>query len=329
VPRQERGQEIRHRRALDAFFDLGPGDDIGDLLAVLLVDLVGRRADVGLGVLFLRVQERLQHFALLIENREVVGKIVEDLMDDPAKALVERIFLAHDRRPAESSLRELVDQEARRMGLLREERAVEHRRLQHRDLQPGEQCLDAVGQVARLEDEVEQHGDHLDRHRLDLVGLGAERGFLQIAQDIVQTVRDAGERDRRATDIETGLTGLQARQALVQVGAGDDRRARHVPGRGRRHRRERAQMLHPGHGNGRQVAVAAGRRIPHRRRPHRRRPHRRVATGVDAMRMHAGGGCRRRPAAIHALEQRHHVHLGRRRGVLRGLGRGALRGAFS
>ena len=61
------------------------------------------------------------------------------------------------------------------MRLLREERAVEHRGLQHRNLQARKQRLDAVGQVPGLEDEVEQHRDHLDGHRFELVRLRAER----------------------------------------------------------------------------------------------------------------------------------------------------------
>ncbi len=102
------------------------------------------------------------------------------------------------------------------MRLLGEERAVEHRRLEHRDLQAGEQRLDAVGQVLGLEDEVEQHRDHLDGHRLELVRPMAERRFLQVAQDVVQALRDAGEADLRPADVEFGLARLQARQAFVQ-----------------------------------------------------------------------------------------------------------------
>ena len=57
-----------------------------------------------------------------------------------------------------------------------------------------DQRLDAVGQILGLEDEVEQHRDHLDGHRLELVRLRAERRFLQVAQDVVHVLRDAGER---------------------------------------------------------------------------------------------------------------------------------------
>ena len=105
------------------------------------------------------------------------------------------------------------------MRLLREERAVEHRDLQHRNLQPREQRLDAVRQVARLEDEVEQHRDHLDRHRLELVRALAERRFLQVAQHVVHALRDSGERDlhrlrrRSRSDPAAAASGLRANPA--------------------------------------------------------------------------------------------------------------------
>ena len=158
-------------------------------------------------------------FALLVEDREIVGEVVEDVVDDRVDLAIERVLVPHRRRPAEAGMRELVDEQARRVRLLGEERAVEHRGLEHRDLQPREQRLDAVGQVLGVEDEVEQHRDHLDGHRFELVRLRAERRFLQVAQDVVQALRDAGERDLRAADVEIGLPRLQAGQAFVQVRA--------------------------------------------------------------------------------------------------------------
>jgi hypothetical protein len=133
-------------------------------------------------------------------------------------------------------LGERVHQQARRMVLLREERAVQHRGLEHRDLQPRQQCLDAVRQVLGLEDEVEQHRDQLDRHPFELIRSLAERRLLEIAQDVVLALRDAGELDERAaTQIEIRLAGLQAGQALAQCRRRHDRRPRDVSGRRRRH----------------------------------------------------------------------------------------------
>ena len=105
------------------------------------------------------------------------------------------------------------------MGLFRKERAVEHRGLEHRNLQAGKLRLHAVGQVTRFENEIEQHRDHLDRHRLELVCLAAERRLLQVAQDVVHPLRDARERDLGAADIEVRLACLQPRQPFMQVDA--------------------------------------------------------------------------------------------------------------
>ena len=255
----------------------------------------------------------MKHLALLVENREVVGKIVEDLVDDPRKTLIKGIFLSHRRRPAKSGVCQFVDQQPRRMGLLRKEGAIKHRSLQDRDLQSGEQCLDAIGKIAGFEDEVEQHRDHLDGHRLDLVRLGTQRGFLQVPQDVVQTLRNAREGNGRTTNIEIGVAGLQARQPLVQIGGGNDWCTGHVTRRRHRHRREDPRC-HPRHVDCRQLAVAHHRGLPGTNAPAMRGGRRRL-----------GGRCR---TAIHPLEHRHHIDFRRRCSLLCGLGCSALRCAI-
>ena len=197
-----------------------------DLLAVALVDLLGARRDVLFGRLLFLGEERLELLAQLVEDREVVGEVVEDRVDDLARSCGRagrRWPIAGDQpRPACASC---VDEQARRVRLLREERAVEHRRLEHRDLQAREQRLDAVGKVLRLEDEVEQHRDHLDGHRFELVRLLAERRVLQVAQDVVHALRDAGElrRARRRRRSRTGppaaASGLRAGRRVEMIGA--------------------------------------------------------------------------------------------------------------
>ncbi len=142
---------------------------------------------------------------------------------------IEGIVAAHCRRPAETCFGQRVDEQARGMPLLGEERAVQHRRLQHRNLQPREQCLDAVRQILGLEDEIEQHRDQLDRHRLELVGLLAERRILQIAEHVVRALRYPRKLDERsAAEIEACLSRLQPREALAQCRCRHDGRARNV-----------------------------------------------------------------------------------------------------
>ena len=163
-------------------------DHLRDFQSIALIDLLGGRLDVDLGGLLLGREEVLEVLAQRVEQADVVGEVVEHAMDDGLDLPVQRIVVAHRRRPADAGVRQRVDQQARRMRLLREERAVEHRRLQDRDLQPADQRLDAVGQVLGLEDEIEQHGDQLDGHRLELVGLGTDRRFLNVAQDVVHVL---------------------------------------------------------------------------------------------------------------------------------------------
>ncbi len=312
---QEDRQEVRDRIRLDPALDLGARDGDADLAPVVLVDLLGGRLDVRLGRLLLLGEERLQLLAQLVEDREVVGKSVEDLVDDAVDRLVKRIVLPHHRRPAEARLRQRVDQEPRRMRLLREERAVEHRRLQHRNLQARERCLDAVGEVAGLEDEVEQHRHQLDRHRFELVDALAERRLLQVAQHVVLAFRDARELDEHpAAQVESALARLQPREAFAQLRRRDDRRARLVARRRRRKRtaRDVASAGAAGaHLYRRVIAAARGRSATHvRHLP----AHLREAGGHSRNLRHLlpllSGADR---ARIHAPEQRHHVHLGRRR----------------
>ncbi len=264
VPAQELGEELGYRVAFDAALDLGLRDRGGEVLAVALVDFLDVRGEVLLGRPLLGRQESLQLDTQLVEDREVVGESVDDPVDDPVDRAVQRIVLPHLGRPAEARRRERIDEQARRMGLLGEERPVQHRDLQHGDLQPREQRLDAVGEIARLEDEVEQHRDHLDGHRLELVDALPERRILQVAQDVVHALGDAGEGDLGALDVESGLSGLQPRQALVKAGRGHDRRARHVA---RRRRRQGCEGLGAGgwcRMPGQREAAARGELAEHR-----------------------------------------------------------------
>ena len=107
-------------------------------------------------------------------------------------------------------MRDRIDEQPRRVRFLGEECSVEHRRLEHRNLQPSDQHFYAVGQVLGLEDEIEKHRHQLDGHRFELVGLGADRRFLQVAKDVVHPLRNAGELDGDAADVEAGFALLQA-----------------------------------------------------------------------------------------------------------------------
>ena len=319
VHAQERRQEIRDRILLDAAFDLGLRHHCRDLLAIAAVDFLGGRLDVGFGGLFFLGKERLEVVAELVEDREIVGEAVENAMDDRIDLAIERIFLTHRRRPAETGFGECVDEQARGMTLLGEERAIQHGGFQHRNLKAREQCLDAVRQVLGLEDEIEQHRNQLDRHRLELIGLSSKRGVLQIAQHVVRALRNPRELDERAaTEIEARLACLQPREPLAERGRRHDRRARDVAGRGGREGARRDVAPGGPHVDLREFAARAGRSVEHSRRRH---AHGRAARGHWVPgRWIVGCAARRgvlrrryRLSREHAPEKRHHVDFGRRR----------------
>ena len=74
------------------------------------------------------------------------------------------------------------------------------------------------GRSLRFEDEVEQHRDQLDRHRLELGRPLPERRLLQVAQDVVLALRDAGELDERRRRGRIRFARLQPGEALAQLG---------------------------------------------------------------------------------------------------------------
>src|SRR5437773_3214814 len=115
------------------------------------------------------------------------------------------------------------------MRLPGEERAVEHRGLEYRNLQPADQRLDAVGQVLGLEYEIEQHRHQLDGHRLELVGSRPEWRLLQIAQDVMHVLLQTREVDRNPAEVETGLAMLQPTEGVAELRRHEDPRAAEWP----------------------------------------------------------------------------------------------------
>ena len=120
------------------------------------------------------------------------------------------------------------------------------------------------GRSCGLEDEVEQHRDHLDRHRFELVRLLAERRLLQVAQDVVRAL---AESPRTATTCapprSKSVSPACSRVRPFAAGRrGDDRRARDVARRRRRAAgRETYACAAPGMPICREVAAAAVERI--------------------------------------------------------------------
>ena len=161
-------------------------------------------------------------------------------MNEALDLAVQRIVLTHRRRPADPSTRQRVDQLPRRVRLLREEGPVQHCRLEHGDLQASDQRLDAVRQVPRFENEIEQHRHQLDGHRFELVCLRAQRRLLQVAQDVVHVLLQAGEVEWSAREIEARFAVLQTCKRVTQLrryqNALAAERAPHRPGFSAHHR---------------------------------------------------------------------------------------------
>ncbi len=207
---------------LQPALDFRSRDHLRYFAAIALIDLLGRRLNVDFSGLFFGGEERLEVLAQRIEQADVVGEFIEHPMDDGLDLPVEGIVMPHRRRPADACARQFVNQHAGRMRLLGEERPIEHRRLQHRDLQTADQRLDAVGQVLGLEDEIEQHGHQLDRHRLELVGLVADRRVANVAQNVVHVLLQPGELHLRTGKIEARFAVLQPPQRIAQLGCHED-----------------------------------------------------------------------------------------------------------
>src|SRR5215472_3156817 len=120
---------------------------------------------------------------------------------------------------------ERIDQQPRRMRFLGKERAVEHRRLEHRYLQAADQRLDAVGKILGFEYEIEQHRHQLDGHRLELVGARTEGRLLQIAQDVVHVLLQPRELNWNTAKVESSFPVLQPPERISELRRDQDARA--------------------------------------------------------------------------------------------------------
>ena len=211
-----------------------------DFVLIALIDLVGRRLNRQLGGLFLLNEKRLEILAQFVEQSDVVGELVENSMNEALDLAIQRVVLTHRRRPADARTRQRVDELPRRVRLLRKERSIQHRRLEHRDLQASDQGLDAVRQVPGFENEIEQHRHQLDGHRFELVCFRAQGRILQVAQDVVHVLLQTGDMQWSAGEIEARFAVLQSRKRVTQLRGYQDalaaERAEHRPSFAAHHR---------------------------------------------------------------------------------------------
>ena len=83
-------------------------------------------------------------------------------------ALADRVLPSSTTRQADGRPRHAIDQQACRMLAVGEQRGIDDRPLEQRDLQAPDTCLDGVGEVGVIEDGLEDqsHGVDGDRFRL-------------------------------------------------------------------------------------------------------------------------------------------------------------------
>ncbi len=114
-------------------------------------------------------------------------------------------------------MRDAVEQAPRRVGLAREEALVEHRHLQHGDLQAPDEGLDRIRDLGVVEDEVEQHGDDVDGDRIELAD--ALRNAVRL--DLVQDVHRANRLPQVGQALDAALL-LHQRVEALHFGEGVD-----------------------------------------------------------------------------------------------------------
>ena len=136
--------------------------------------------------------ERHEFGQQLGEDRRIINEIVQQtlhhLLDLLIEAVTLRIVLID---PTQRGRGDFVEQAARRMAATAEEGLVQHRHLEHRDLQTANQCLERIRQSAVIENELEQHRHQIDHIFIDLanhprlatLGAGAlEQSFELVAK---------------------------------------------------------------------------------------------------------------------------------------------------
>ena len=117
--------------------------------------------DGGLGVQLLLGDVLLKVHHGGSENAQIVDEVATDMVNHFLDLVEQRVVKAVLRRPADPCVSEAIEQLPPRMVLAREKPAVNHGRLQHRNLQATQQHLDLVAQLTTSEHEIEQHGHEL------------------------------------------------------------------------------------------------------------------------------------------------------------------------
>src|SRR6266850_3965253 len=142
----------------------------------------GPRLLLGAPIFF--VEENRQPLAHGVEDIDVVLEVIHQFLDDALQASKQRVGRIKVARQARRNFAERIQQPPGRMSFLGEELLVRDRDLEHRDLHPADEPLYRNGDLGIIEKLVEQHGDDIERHAVQLVHAATHTGGFQFAKDI-------------------------------------------------------------------------------------------------------------------------------------------------
>ena len=206
----------RYALAFHALADFA-GDGVARLHQYLF------RQTVGLTFFFDETGEFIQQGG---KQFRIVLEFVENAVDHVFHHLQGRVFFPGIFRfdVFGTDVSQLVEQLPGRMGFFGEEFLVDNGDFEQRDLQAGDECLDAVGDVRVVENEIEQHADDVDG-----IGVGlADLTIPAIIHRLVYRLCQAGFDQTGAEGLiavllplrECGLAGELA--VALQIGQGAD-----------------------------------------------------------------------------------------------------------
>ena len=180
--------------------------------------------------------ERLQPLARGVEDLQVGLEAIDEFLEDALHAPEQRARGVEVNRQAQRNLAQRIEQLPRRMGLLREERLVRDRDLEHRDLQAANEPLHADGDLGIIEQLIEHQGHDVERQHVQLVHAGAHAGVFQPAQDIGDArlaggVRRGDDIARHRTHVAKLYAGEQSQQFRTLEHRLHSVRSRRDPGR--------------------------------------------------------------------------------------------------
>ena len=164
-----------------------------------------------LGLLVFRRQKGFQFGEQLGEDGYIGLELLHHALNDTIRFLVQRVALRHIVAVPDCRGGHAIEQLPRRMRTRGEKPLVQHRHLQHRDLQAADKGLHRIRDLWVFENVIEEHRDNVDGDRIELrQAFGERRGF-----DLVEKISRAGKNSLGIQRI--AQSGEQAVVAALQA----------------------------------------------------------------------------------------------------------------